>query len=202
MTSTSLPPLRVLVLAGSSRQGSYNQALAQAALQALRAAGATATLGDLRALALPIYDGDLESAQGVPEGARTLREWVGTHDALVVVSPEYNALPTPLLINSFDWLSRLGAEAPWPAGAELTAGKVVGLLAASPGALGGLRALPIVRQFLSTNFGMLVVPEHFGLSRAHEALNVDGTFKEVSHQRSLDRVVQGVLRVAGALKKQ
>lgn len=192
--------VRVLVMAASSRRGSYNARLAQAAATLVLRAGAQATVVDLRALGLPLYDGDLEADEGVPAAAREMRRWFGQHDALILSSPEYNALPTPLLLNSFDWLSRLGAEGVDPAGTAVTAGKVAGLLAASPGALGGLRALPMVRQFLSTNFRMLVVPEHFGLAHADQAFDGQGQLAQAAHQQALERVVHGVLGVAAALK--
>lgn len=201
MTTAKYADLRVLVVSGSSRAGSFNALLAQAAAAQVRGVGAQATLADLRGLDLPLYDGDLEARQGVPEGARVLRQLVVEHDALIVSAPEYNALPTPLLLNSFDWLSRLAAEGSWPAGSVATAGKVVGLLAASPGGFGGVRALPIVRQFLATNFGMVVAPEHFALNFAHQAFDEQGALKQTSHQEALARVVQGVLRLAHALKQ-
>ena len=193
--------LRVLIIAASSRSGSYNARLARAAQDLARRAGAHTTWVDLRALDLPLYDGDLEAARGVPQGARALRDLFASHDALILSSPEYNALPTPLLLNSFDWLSRVQAEGLTPAGAAATAGKVAGLLAASPGAYGGVRALPMVRQFLSTNFGMLVVPEHFALSHADAAFDDAGLLKQPAAQAGLERVVGGVLRVGSALRK-
>ena len=99
-----------------------------------------------------------------------LRDLFAEHDGLILASPEYNALPTPLLINSFDWLSVIPAEDGKPSGAAATGGKPVGLLAASPGALGGIRALPIVRNYLSTNFAMVVVPEQLALPLADQQL--------------------------------
>jgi NAD(P)H-dependent FMN reductase len=96
--------LRVLLIPGSARTGSWNLQLAQAAAAVLRELGAEPSVADLRALALPVYDADLEAAQGVPAGAGTLARQMAGHDAFVVVSPEYNAFPTPLLINTIDWV--------------------------------------------------------------------------------------------------
>src|SRR5690606_11972564 len=129
---------------------------------------------DLRALNLPVFDADLENAQGAPAGALHLRELFASHDGLLLANPEYNALPTPLFINAFDWMSTLGASGSLPSGTGSTAGKPVGLMAASPGGLGGLRALPIVRTYLSTNFAMVVVPEQLGVGGADKAFNEEG----------------------------
>ena len=83
---------------------------------------------DLRALGLPVYDGDIEANQGVPPAAGELIDAIVAADAVLVVTPEYNGFPTPLVINAFDWLSRAPASGTRPAGLQATAGKPVGLL--------------------------------------------------------------------------
>src|SRR5438128_12397808 len=130
--------MNLLLISGSQRQGSFNLRLARVVAEMARSRGAEVNQMDLRALALPLYDGDLEAASGVPAGARTLQAALAPADAMLVVTPEYNGFPTPLVINAFDWLSRLGAGDGLPTGLATTANKPVGLLSASPGALGGL----------------------------------------------------------------
>lgn len=190
---------RVLVIAGSARHGSLNRQLAAVAAKELEQAGAAVTPVDLRALALPIYDADIE-AQGMPEGARTLRRLFAEHEAVVVVSPEYNGFPTPLLINALDWASRPVAEDGLPAGPAAMSGKVAGLLSASPGALGGLRSLLFTRQFLQMNLGMLIVPEQFGLGSADKAFDATGALVDAKAHAAVVKVVQSVLRTAVAMK--
>ena len=190
---------RVLVIAGSARQGSLNQQLAAVASRELEQAGAVVTPVDLRALALPIYDADIE-ARGMPEGARTLRRLFAEHEALVLVTPEYNGFPTPLLINALDWDSRPLAEDGLPSGPAAMSGKVAGLLSASPGALGGLRSLLFTRQFLQMNLGMLIVPEQFGLGSADKAFDAAGMLTDARAHAAVVKVVQSVLRTAVAMK--
>lgn len=186
--------LRVLVVPGSARAGSYNLALARLAQRALAARDATATLADLRALALPIYDGDLEAASGVPEGAKRLCADFAAHDAMLVVSPEYNAFPPPLLMNAIDWVSRLPESKPaW-------AGKPVALLAASPGALGGMRSLLALRQFLGINPGLLVLPQQLGLAHANAAFTPNGDLKDDKQRAALDAVLAALLKAAETLR--
>jgi len=193
MTTTRAP--RLLVIAGSARQGSLNRQLADLAGARARALGAETTDVDLRALDLPVYDDDWAAAHGKPAGALRLRELFAQADGLLLVSPEYNALPTPLFINAFDWLSTVPAHDGVPGGTGATAGKPVGLLAASPGALGGIRALPIVRTYLSTNFAMVVVPEQLALPVAHEQLGGE-QLKKPELDAVLDKVVASVVRQA------
>lgn len=204
MTATaSARAPRLLVISGSARTGSYNRQLAEMASRRAQALGAETTVVDLRALELPVYDEDWAQAHGKPAGARRLRDLFADHDGLILSSPEYNALPTPLFINSFDWLSVIPAEDGKPSGTGATGGKPVGLLAASPGALGGIRALPIVRTYLSTNFAMVVVPEQLALPLADQQLTSPDRLAKPELDAVLDRVVASVVkqarwRIAGA----
>lgn len=198
--SPSSRPVRLLAISGSARQGSLNRQLVDLAARRAQALGAEVTHVDLRELAMPVYDDDWAAAHGKPAGALKLRELFASHDGLLLACPEYNALPTPLLINSFDWLSTVQAQGELPSGTGATAGKPVGLLAASPGALGGIRALPIVRTYLSTNFAMVVVPEQMGLPLADQQLDTSlggqVTLKKPELDQLLDKVVASVIRQA------
>jgi NAD(P)H-dependent FMN reductase len=192
--------LRLLSISGSSRAGSLNRRLVEVAADVARSRGAQVDHLDLRSLALPLYDGDLEKASGVPEGARRLRDALRAADGVLVSAPEYNGFPTPLLINSFDWLSRLQAEGDVPAGLATTSGKPLALFSASPGPMGGLRSLNLTRQYLSMTIAMMPVPQQFALSRAGEAFDESGALKDAKQQATVESVVAALLRVAGALK--
>jgi NAD(P)H-dependent FMN reductase len=187
---------KILVFSGSARTGSHNKQLASAAAQALRAAGASVTLIDLADFAMPIYNGDLEDKEGVPASARELKALFMAHNALLISSPENNASVTALLKNTLDWVSRPDAAHD---GRLPYRNKVAALVAASPGALGGLRGLVHLRAILQT-LGVLVLPEQFALSRAHEAFAKDGSLLDAKHQATLDgiagRLVEVSLRLA------
>lgn len=192
--STRAP--RLLALSGSAREGSLNGRLVAVAAAKAATLGAEVSTLDLRALALPVFDADLLAAEGLPAGARLLRDHMAACDGLLLASPEYNALPTPLLVNALDWLSVVQAEGDLPAGTAATAGKPVGLMAASPGALGGVRALPIVRTFLSTNFAMVVVPEQVGVPAAEAQFSAPGRLASDALDAMLERLVAAVVRQA------
>jgi len=192
--------LRLLVMAGSARSGSFNRQLATVAAGLAAASGAQVTSVDLRELGLPVYDGDIEAA-GLPAGALEFRRLFAQADAALIATPEYNGFIPPLLINAFDWLSRVPASEGLSNGLGVTGGKVAGVMSASPGALGGLRSLNYLRQFLQMAIGMLVVPEQFALSQASKAFDANsGQLIDEKQQQSVQRVVQSVLRAAGALK--
>jgi chromate reductase, NAD(P)H dehydrogenase (quinone) len=184
--------MKLLLIAGSARSGALSVKLRDAARTIAQAAGAETSVLDLRELALPLYDGDIEASQGVPAGAATLRDAIAAHDALVIVTPEYNGFPTPLVINAFDWLSRLKD------GLASTTNKPVALLSSSPGALGGLRAMNTLRLFLQMAFQMIVVPQQQAVSRAHEAFAADGTLADAKAAAMLSGVVSAVLKLAAS----
>lgn len=192
--------LRLLVIPGSERTGSLNRRLADAASREASRMAAHVQRLNLRDLQLPVYDGDLEAASGVPAATLQLLDAVQAADALLLVTPEYNGLPTPLMINAFDWLSRLRAQGERPAGLAATANKPVALLSASPGPLGGLRAMNFLRQYLQMAFAMIVVPQQFALARAGEAFDAAGALKDERAAASVRNVLASLGALAAALR--
>ncbi len=190
---------RLLIIPASAREGSLNRRLAACAASFAREAGAEVEVMDLRALALPVYDGDLEAASGVPTGAHALLQAIRQADGVLIATPEYNGFPTPLFVNAFDWLSRIQTGDDHPAGLAVTANKPAALLSASPGPLGGLRSMNFVRQYLQMAFAMIVAPQQYALGKAHEAFSEDGSLREARAAQSVKGVVDALLALAKAL---
>ncbi len=197
-----MKPIRLLIIAGSERAGAYSRRLARVAAAAARRDGCDVTEFDLRALALPLYDGDIEHASGVPAPALQLRDAVAGHDAMLLVTPEYNAFPTPLVLNAFDWMSRIPATAPGGAGLAATANKPAALLSSSPGPLGGLRSMNLMRQYLQGNFAMIVAPQQYALGKAGEAFDDAGALKDAKAQQMVEGVLAALGDLATALKSR
>ncbi len=193
--------LRLLILPGSARAGAFSGQMAAFAARTAERLGLQARVFDLRALALPVYDGDLEAAQGVPDGALALQAALLESDAVLLVTPEYNGFPTPLVINAFDWLSRIPATDQHPAGLTATANKPVALLSTSPGPLGGLRAMNTLRQYLQMAFAMLVAPQQYALGRAHEAFDEQGELRDARAAQSVQGVLDALAVLARALRR-
>ncbi len=186
---------KVLVLAGSAREASLNRRLARLGAAAVEKAGGTVTLWELRDHPLPLYDGDLEAKEGVPENARRLKAAFLAHRGLLLACPEYNSSISGLLKNAIDWVSRKeGSEAPL----ACFDGKVAALCSASPGALGGLRGLVTVRSILGS-IRVLVLPDQLAIMKAHEAFGEDGTLKDAAQRDSLDRLAAALVRTCAAL---
>src|SRR5678815_2867768 len=102
---------RILAFSGSARRESLNKKLLAVAVEATRAAGAEVTLIDFKEMPIPMYEGDLEDAEGIPANAQKLIELIIQHAGLLIASPEYNSQMTPLLKNAIDWCTR-GDENP------------------------------------------------------------------------------------------
>lgn len=163
---------RILAFGGSLRHDSYNQKLAALAAAGARDSGATVTLIALRDFPLPVFDEDLESAHGMPETARQLKELFYTHDGVIIASPEYNSSLTAALKNAIDWVSRSESDEESPLRAFT--GKSAILCAASPGGLGGLRGLVHLRAILG-NLGVTVLPDQVAVGSAHKAFDANGS---------------------------
>ena len=175
-------PVKILAFAGSTRRDSWNKKLLHIAIQGARSAGAQVTLIDLKDFPLPLYDGDLEATAGVPENALKLKELFKSHQGLLLACPEYNSSITAVLKNTLDWVSRPVPDEPPLAAFK---GKMVTLISASPGALGGLRGLVHVRAILG-NIGCIVLPEQQAVSKASTAFNDAGSLKDEAMQKRIE----------------
>ncbi|MBZ2187485.1 NAD(P)H-dependent oxidoreductase [Alcanivorax sp. JB21] len=181
---------RILAFAGSARSASLNKQLARAAAESARRQGADVTLVDLRDYPAPLYDGDLEEKHGIPPAIRQLKTLFAAHHGLMIASPEYNGFITPLLKNTLDWISRSDGDA---SGLALFEDKLAVILAASPGALGGMRSLQTVRQLL-TNLGVLVLPNQVSVPRAGQAFDDTGQLTDAALNKRLDNACAALCR--------
>lgn len=162
---------KILVFGGSLRAESYNQKLATIAAAAATAAGAEVTLISLRDYRLPIFDEDLEAAEGKTEAAKKLKALFSDAEGFIIASPEYNSGITAALKNSIDWVSRADSDDEPPLSAFK--GKTAAILAASPGGYGGARSLAQLRPLLE-NIYVSVLPEQVTVPKAYEAFDADG----------------------------
>jgi chromate reductase, NAD(P)H dehydrogenase (quinone) len=170
--------IRILALSGSSRRGSLNQKLLDQAADGARAAGAEVTSIRLSDFELPIYDADWEAEYGLPKGAQALKALLADSQGLLIATPEYNGGYTALLKNALDWMSR-------PKG--FPSGKVVALVSASPGLLGGVKS-QLSLQIVLNKLGVHVIPESFALGAAHQFFDAEGGLKDANVESAVRSV--------------
>jgi chromate reductase, NAD(P)H dehydrogenase (quinone) len=183
---------KILVLAGSARLDSIHRKLARQTVEALRDAGVEATLADLRDFPMPIYDGDLEAGEGLPPGARALKELARRHDGFAIASPEYNGSFPALLKNALDWISR---PEPGDRPLEVFRGKVAAILSASPGPGGGRRGLRQLRQLLEM-MSVSVVPRELAIARSGGALDEGGRLVRTEDLAGLQELAAALAQAA------
>ncbi len=188
---------KILAFAGSTRKNSYNKLLVGIAAEGARAAGAKVTVIDLHDFPMPLFDQDDEAANGKPEFALALKKLMMRHDGFLLACPEYNSSITAVLKNAIDWVSRADDNDP-PGGLAAFRGKVVTLMSASPGALGGLRGLVHVRSILG-NLGCIVLPDQIAVPKAHEAFGEDGRLVDEKTEKGVQRLGYTLAEVAAKL---
>ncbi len=175
--------IQLLGLSGSLRRGSFNTALlrAAAALMPEQAALEVRTLHGI-----PLYDGDVESAEGLPAGVLVLKQALVAADGLILATPEYNNGIPGVFKNAIDWLSRPPADV-----ARTFGGKPVALMGASPGGFGTTLSqaawLPVLRTLGTAPwFGGRLM-----LSRAQNAFAADGTLTDAALAQQLREFLLG-----------
>jgi chromate reductase len=174
-------PMTLLGLCGSLRAGSTNRKLMQ---EAARAWGGAFVEGGLR---FPLYDGDLEVAEGIPDAVAKLAGQIAAAEAVIVVSPEYNKSISGVLKNALDWVSRVKGN-PWK-------GKPVALLSANDGREGGARGQFATRLALNYARPRLLTGPEVMVAAASEAFDADGRLVS-------ERYAKQVVALMDALKDE
>ncbi|WP_371228479.1 NADPH-dependent FMN reductase [Roseovarius sp. 2305UL8-3] len=163
----------LLSISGSLRKGSYNRMLLAEAVQAFGPAKV------LQAdLALPLYDGDLEEASGIPRAVQLLADQITQADAIVIASPEYNKGMSGVLKNATDWISRV------PGG--VLAGKPIAIVAAAAGRTGGETARFMVMSNLLQLQARIVPGPAVLIAGAMNAFDENGALKDEGSVKMLN----------------
>ncbi len=180
---------RLIGISGSLREGSFNTALLRAAASVMPE-GSTLEITTLKGI--PLYDGDLEAAQGEPAAVAALKARILACDGLLLATPEYNNGIPGVFKNGIDWLSR-GDDA-----AKVFGNRPVAVIGASPGGFGTILAqaawLPVLRT-LSTR------PWHGGrlmVSRAGKAFDDKGELVDDAVRDQLRTFLAGFAAFAKA----
>lgn len=188
---------RILVFAGSLRKESFNKKLAKHAAAMLKEAGAEVTHIDLADYPTPIYDGDIEANEGLPENAKKLKAMFNEADGFLIASPEYNSSISGALKNTIDWVSRKAS--PDEPGLRDFTGKTAAIIAASPGALGGLRGLYHLREIL-LNINVVVLPNMRAVSAGNNNIT-DAGIADDGARKAVENIAKRLVEVTRALKK-
>jgi chromate reductase len=145
---------------------------------------------------IPLYDGDAESATGIPQAVARLKEAIAAADGLLLVTPEYNNSIPGVAKNAIDWLSRPPADS-----ARIFRGKPVALAGASPGNFATVLAqnawLPVFRTLGADLWsgGRLLVP------RAAGVIGADGEIGDAATRDNIAKFIGGFVAYVCARQK-
>ncbi len=182
--------MKILAFAASLRKDSYNRKLIGLATEVAREAGAVVDLAEFREFDMPLYDGDVNVAQGLPPGALELNRRIEAVDGIMIASPEYNYSLPGTLKNAIDWISR---ARPVP-----IRGKSGLLLAASTSIFGGIRGLWQLRIPLE-GLGVFLYPDMFALSSAAKAFDEKGRIIDPVSTDRMTTLVRSYVATASRL---
>jgi NAD(P)H-dependent FMN reductase len=174
---------KLIGISGSLRRGSYNTALLRTAAEVMPA-GSQLVVKTLHGI--PLYDGDLEAAEGIPPAAAALKGEIVACDGVLLVTPEYNNSIPGVFKNAIDWLSRPPADTK-----RVFGDKPFALIGASPGNFGTTLSqaawLPVLRT-LGTRawFG-----GRLAVARAGSVFDAAGTLQDATVRENLRQFMQG-----------
>ncbi len=180
-------PFRILAVAGSLRQGSYNRGLLRAA-QELAPEWVEVRFFDIGQL--PFFNEDVEAA-GDPDPVRRFKEAIAASNAVLIATPEYNGAVPGVLANAIDWASR-------PSGHSVLRNKPVAVMGAVLGQSGSANAQATLRVVLGRILAIVVpdpqllVPRASRLFDEQVDLRDEGTCEEIRHLGMLWRTGVGV----------
>lgn len=180
----------VLLFSGSTRKESNNKKLVLVAAKMVEGLHAKATVIDLNAYPMPLYDGDLEKIQGMPQKAKALQQAMIDSQVIVIASPEYNASISAVLKNALDWTSR--AET---GGSSRIAykGKKFVLLSASPSGSGGKRGLVHLKAIIEAIGGTVIEPQ-VSVAKAQDAFDAEGNLTDAEAKAQLQALLEKTIQ--------
>ena len=188
---------KILAFTGSARKDSLNKKLLKIAAAGAAAAGAEVTLIDLADFEMPLFNQDLEREQGMPEKAREFKKLMSAHDGFLIASPEYNGAFSPLLKNTIDWASRSESDNEPPLVAYR--GKTAAIMSTSPGGLGGMRGLLMLRMLLG-NLGVIVLPDQQAVPNGFKVFNDDGSMNDDKLEKRIRTLGENLVGFTDKLK--
>lgn len=175
------------IFTGSLRKKSYNKYVAKI-MQELLEEKATVQMMEIGNL--PIFCQDYDDENKTPAEWATFRQAVGSLDAFLFVTPEYNRSLPPVLKNALDVASR-------PYGQNMWNGKPGGVISVSTGQIGGFGANHHLRQTLAfLNVYTMQQPEAY-ISNIGNSIDENGTLKNESLKSFLGQVADAFLAWIG-----
>ncbi len=174
----------LLGLSGSLRQSATNRKLLREAARLFDPG--TYVEADLN---LPLYDGDLEDGEGIPDPVQLLADQIAEAHAVIISTPEYNKGPSGVLKNALDWVSRTTGK-PW-------ADKPVAVMSAAAGRAGGERAQMVLRSYMVPFQPRILQGPEIHLASSSREFDEQGKLTSERYESTLQTLMQKLRAEAG-----
>ena len=180
----------IIGISGSLRAGSFNTALLRAAAESMPAS-AQLEIGSIKGI--PLYDGDVEKASGIPDAVAALKERIVAANGVLLVTPEYNNSLPGVFKNAIDWLSRPAADIP-----RVFGNRPFAVIGASPGGFGTLLSQTAWLPVLKTLGTRAFFGARLQVSRAGNVFDANGKLVDDQVREQLRKFLDGFVKFAGA----
>ncbi|WP_095587336.1 NADPH-dependent FMN reductase [Actibacterium ureilyticum] len=174
-----MPAHTLLGISGSLRKGSFNSKLIREAARLFDPESFTEA--DLN---LPLYNGDIEEAEGIPAPVAKLADQIAAADAVVISGPEYNKAISGVLKNALDWISRTKPN-PW-------AGKPVAVMSAAAGRAGGEQTQALLRHCMTPFTPQMLYGPGVWVAGAAQQFDDDGRLTNEQNLQSLSDLMEAL----------
>ena len=168
---------RLLGISGSLRTKSTNTMLIRNAAELF---GPDRFIeGNIR---LPLFDADLQEAEGIPAEVQRLADEIAAADAVIISGPEYNKSISGSLKNALDWVSRTEGN-PWE-------DKPVAIMSAAAGRAGGERTQFALRLCMVPFRPRILQGPEVMVANAREQFDDHGKLTNELNRKALTQLMQ------------
>jgi NAD(P)H-dependent FMN reductase len=140
---------------------------------------------DVREWNLPLLQNVFVSVDVTPDELKPLSKRMFEADAFILVTPEYNGSYTPAMKNLLDHYPK-------------QTHKAFGIVTASPGIMGGIRATQQMQLLINALFG-IASPYMLVVGNVDKRFDADGNLLDPTFQKSVDVFVKEFLWLAESL---
>lgn len=183
--------IKLLGISGSLRKGSFNTALLHGMAESISGNSSQDIEIEFEVKTLhgiPLYDGDLESEQGIPEAVVELGAAILRADGVILCTPEYNHSIPGVFKNAIDWLSRLDED--------VFSGKAVALAGATLGGFGTILSQKAWLPVLHALDAQVWAQGKLMVSKANGWFDENGKVKEDANREKLKAFIDGFAEFA------
>lgn len=181
--------MNIEIISGSPRENSATHRVALFLKQFLNATtNHTLDIIDVREWDLPMLQNVFASVHTTPEEFKPLSERMFQANAFLLVTPEYNGSYTPAMKNLLDHYPKQSRKA-------------FGIVTASPGMMGGIRATQQMQLLINALFG-IASPHMLVVGGVDKKFDAEGNLLDENFQKTIDVFSKEFLWLAESLQSE